>query len=83
MQERYYRNLVTVEILSNEPWGAEAENLSTVHYEITDGNSLGYVTRPVINQEVTREEAMAADIRMGGDGTFITQGLHMGEAPEE
>lgn len=83
MPQRYYRNVITVEILSNETWGDEAGNLQAVHYEITDGASMGYITRTIANQEVTRQEAIAADIRMGGDGTFIVQELHMEEEEEE
>jgi hypothetical protein len=67
----YYRNVITVEILSNESWGDEAEDLKTVDHEITDGGSIGYVTRTVTNQELTRDEAVAADIAAGGDGSFL------------
>ena len=70
---KYYKNSVTVEWLSNEPWGDEAEDLGVVSYEITDGNSIGYITRTIANQELSREEAVAADISYGGDGTFITR----------
>ena len=70
---KYYRNAIIVEWLSSEPWGGEAEDLEVVNYEITDGESIGYTTRTVSNQELTREQAVAADIAYGGDGSFITR----------
>lgn len=78
-EQKYYRNVITVEFLSNEPWGDEAEDLETVNYAITEGDSIGYVARTVTNAELSRDEAVAADIRMGGDGTFIIAGLGMDE----
>jgi hypothetical protein len=75
MTEKYYRNVITVEFLSNDPWGKEAENLQTVHYEITEGGSIGYTTRTLANEELTREEAVAADLRLGGDGSFLISEL--------
>ena len=71
---RYYRNAVTVEWVSSEPWGREAEDLATVEYEITEGHSIGYITRTATNEELSRAEAVALDIRYGGDGTFIVDG---------
>lgn len=68
---KYYKNAITVEWLSNEPWGDEAENLEVVSYEITDGASIGYITRTVTNQELTKDEAAATDISYGGDSTFL------------
>lgn len=69
---KYYRNAITVEWLSNEPWGDEATDLETVNYEITDGMSIGYITRTATNIELTKEQVEQADISYGGDGSFIT-----------
>ena len=80
---KFYRNVTQIEILSNEPWGDEAEDLEVVNYEIRDGSSIGYVTRTVINEELTQEQAIAADIRVGGDGTFLTSTLGVDEDAEE
>jgi hypothetical protein len=72
---KYYRNVITVEFLSNEPWSSdEAKNLTNVSFAISIGDSIGEVTPTVTNEELSRNEAVAADIRLGGDGTFITAG---------
>lgn len=73
MTAKYYRNVVTVEFLSVETWGDEAGDLDVLNYEITEGSSIGYVTRTVTNQEITRDEAIESDVRMGGDGSFLTR----------
>lgn len=80
---KFYRNVTQIEMLSNEPWGDEAEDLEVVNYEISDGGSIGYVTRTVRNEELTQEQVIAADIRMGGDGTFLTSTLHIDEEEED
>jgi hypothetical protein len=82
-EEKFYRNVIQVEILSNEPWGDEATELEVVNYQITDGHSIGNVTRTVTNEELTEDEVTAADIRIGGDGTFLTGHLHIDEDEEE
>ena len=82
MEPKFYRNVVTIEMLSNEPWGDdEAENLEVVKYEITDGRSVGFITRTVSNEELNRDEMIAVDIRMGGDGGFLIDLI--GEEPED
>jgi hypothetical protein len=79
---KYYRNSITVEWLSNEPWGDEAEDLDTVNYEMIDGGSIGTVIRTVTNEELTREQAIDLDIIYGGDGTFIVAGEDSDEPRE-
>lgn len=57
----YYRNVITVEILSTEPWtSAHLDDLSMVHEAITDGDSSGAVTVTVHNEQVT--PAVMADL---------------------
>lgn len=79
----YFKNSINVEWLSNEPWGDEAEDLALLHYAITDGGSIGRITRTVTNQELTRDEAVETDISYGGDGTFIVAGDEEYESGDE
>lgn len=82
MDEKFYRNTITVEVLSNEPWDDGIMDLELVRYEISEGASIGNVTRAVVNQELTQDEAIAAEKAIGGDGTFLLNEL-MSEIDEE
>ena len=70
----FYRNVVQVEWVSTRRWNGN-DSLADIAYEITDGDGIGETTFLVGDQEVSREEAVQMDIRMGGDGTFIVAGL--------
>lgn len=82
-ERKFYHNAITVEWVSSEPWGDEATDLDTVHYEITEGSSIGYITRTVANAGLTRDEAVQRDIAYGGDGTFIVAGLDLDDDEED
>jgi hypothetical protein len=71
----FYRNVVQIEILSNEPWGDEAEDLEEIRYQIMDGHSSGAITRIVANQKLTREQAAAALKAQGSDPDFLDAGM--------
>jgi hypothetical protein len=63
--QQFYRNVIQVEILSNEPWGDEIEDLNLVNNATMDGGSSGAVTRIVIS---------------GGDGDPVDGGFAPDEA---
>lgn len=70
---KYYRHEIVVKWMSNEPWN-EDPDLAAINYEMMEGGSIGTTETVTANQEITREEAIAADISFGGDGTFIVAG---------
>lgn len=50
----YYRNVIEVEILSDEPW-THGTDLADINYQITEGHSSGRITHTVTNQRVDAE----------------------------
>lgn len=70
---KYYRHAVLVQWISNEPWDGDPD-LAAINYEITDGESIGDVQILGANREITRDEAITAEISFGGDGTFVIRG---------
>jgi hypothetical protein len=72
MTQQYIRNVVQIEILSNEPWaGAELENLEVISYEITEGHSSGLVTILHHNEELSAEEMERALLAQGSSPEFL------------
>lgn len=66
-----YRNVIQVEILSNYPWADGIEDLSIVHYQITDGDSSGSVERIVVNEQVSAERMAELLTAQGSDPSFL------------
>jgi hypothetical protein len=70
-ERKYYRNVIQVEILSTRQWGDEIDDLEIVNYAITEGNSSGYITRTVTNEEVTNERMAELLEAQGTDADFL------------
>lgn len=70
---KYYRHSVLVEWVSNEPWNG-GPDLAAISYEIMEGGSIGTTETIISNHEISRSDAIAAEITYGGDGTFIIAG---------
>lgn len=68
MGEKYYKTVVTFEVLSN--WPLEAMSLADYDYEITGGGSSGKITSTVCT-ELTRAEMAKALIEQGSDPEFL------------
>lgn len=69
---RYYRNVITVEILSREPWTAdEMQDLRVVADEIDCGGSSGQITVTVHNEEVSTERMAELLTAQGSDPGFL------------
>lgn len=76
---RFYRNVITVEILSNEPWDdGQLTDLSCVHEAITDGDSSGLVTVTEHNEHVDADRMAELLTAQGSDPAFL-----LGDYPDE
>jgi hypothetical protein len=69
----YYRNVITVEVLSNEPWGDEVTDLRVLRYQITDGQSSGAVARTVVNEQVTAGRMAELLTAQGSNPEFLLE----------
>ena len=66
------RNVITVEILSNERWSADdLEDLSVVQEAIMGGDSSGVVTITTHNEVVTADRMAELLIAQGSDPSFL------------
>ena len=66
--ERYYRRVIVLEVLSNEP--VETDNLGDVWWEITDGEASGWIlsdTTTAVSAEAMRGLLLAQN----GDADFL------------
>lgn len=68
----HYRNVIEVEILSDEPW-EENPGFGEIEYEITEGGSSGQVRTVIHNEELTCPQTRRALIRQGSDPEFLCQ----------
>lgn len=66
----YYRNVFSIEVLSNDPL-PEGMDLESVAYEITDGSCSGMATHALVNQEVSAERMAELLIAQGSDPEFL------------
>lgn len=68
-EKKYYRTVVEVEILSDEPW-PDITDLDTIHYAITEGDASGMVNTKE-SHEVTAEEMAVLLTAQGSDPGFL------------
>jgi P pilus assembly chaperone PapD len=77
--QKYYRNVITVEILSDREWADdEITQLDTVDWQITNGDSSGQVTWTTVNEEIPKEQMAELLYAQGSDATFL-----LGEEDDE
>ncbi|NCX76977.1 MAG: hypothetical protein EBX09_08105 [Actinobacteria bacterium] len=70
MQEiqKYYRTIMTIEILSDFPYG-DQKDLKTVAYDMTHGDVSGKISSEC--EEISRYEMEQALLAQGSDPAFI------------
>lgn len=79
MTRRFYRTVVQIEILSEEPFG-NPEDLENVHYAITEGDCSGSVT--ILAQEQVDAARMAKLLEaQGSDAGFFRLDSEGNEQP--
>lgn len=71
--KKYYRNVVEVEILSDEPFHGNMglTDLQTIHYYITEGDCSGDIQITVSDEEVSREKMAELLIKQRSDPEFL------------
>jgi hypothetical protein len=67
---KFYRTVVTVEILSEEPFDG-SQDLEFIGHEITEGDCSGKQTVTVDNDEVDGPTAAALLVAQGSDPEFF------------
>lgn len=67
-EQKYYRTIITVEILSDFPYDYGFD-LSNVAYDMTYGDVSGGISQKC--DEITKEEMKKALISQGSDPSFI------------
>jgi hypothetical protein len=66
----YYRNVFTVEVLSDEPL-APTVDLADLDYLTTEGDCSGRTEHTVTNEQVTEQAMAALLIAQGSDPDFL------------
>lgn len=64
----YYRTVIQVEVLSNEPY--EYTNLRNLSYDVMEGDCSG-VTRVISTEEVDKEQMANLLLSQGSDPSFL------------
>lgn len=68
-QSTYYRNVFTVEVLSDKP--LSGCGLDELHYLTTDGECSGMTVQTVTNEKLSESEMCARLIAQGSDPDFL------------
>jgi hypothetical protein len=66
-KQKYYRTIITVEILSDYPYSVDT--LADVGYDMTDGDVSGRIIEKC--EEITKMEMKKALIAQGSDPAFV------------
>lgn len=66
-KQKYYRTIITVEILSDYPYSVDT--LADVGYDMTEGDVSGQISERC--EEITKDEMKKALIAQGSDPNFI------------
>ncbi len=67
---KFYRTVFTIEVLSDEPLQADGMGLEEINYEITEGHCSGVVTTDG-SMEVTKKEMSDLLYAQGSDPSFL------------
>jgi hypothetical protein len=65
--QKYYRTIITVEILSDYPYSVNT--LADVEYDMTEGDVSGKISQ--MCEEISKDEIKKALIDQGSDPAFI------------
>lgn len=71
-KKKLYKNVVLVEVLSDEPVDISGLSLSQIDYEITEGMWSGRSEVKVANKELKGVRAVAAVLKQGSSPDFFS-----------
>lgn len=67
----YYRNVITVEVLSDRPLMDEETDLETLHYLTGEGDCSGMTSRTIVNDPVSAERMGELLTAQGSSPEFL------------
>ncbi|HKR05963.1 MAG TPA: hypothetical protein VJY62_15105 [Bacteroidia bacterium] len=70
-KRKFYRTVIEVEILSEEPYNLEDKNLNDINYDISEGHCSGVYNSKILNQEKTGKQIVKLLNAQKSDAEFF------------